>query len=47
MPSVKTIMPLALVVAQLTVATVAPALPGKTKVSKKHPVKVNPEVPVK
>jgi hypothetical protein len=38
---------MALVVTQLRVATVAPPLPGKENVSKKHPIKVNPELPAK
>jgi hypothetical protein len=38
---------MALVVRQFTVATVAPSLPAKENVLKKHPVKVNPELPVK
>jgi hypothetical protein len=38
---------MALVVTQLRVATVAPPLPGKENALKKHPAKVNPEVPVK
>jgi hypothetical protein len=37
----------ALVAMQLSVATVAPPLPMKEKVLKKHPIKVNPELAVK
>jgi hypothetical protein len=44
---VATIKAIALVVRQLGVATVAPALPRKENVLKKHPEKVNPEVPVR
>jgi hypothetical protein len=36
-----------LVVTQLSVATFAPAPVGKENVLKKHPEKVNPELPVK